>query len=150
MWHDRCMSKAMNKCEHEWLSKISDTEILKCIVLLASTYGTTGWNNECYYISSWNSWSVLLRQTTNWGYSVPHHMTTHYKRCCRCCATTKWEIILICMRQCNLQREGCRKVKRAADATAREGLAAGETMLEMLQDSQHECTCNQVYYTALH
>ena len=32
----------------------------------------------------------------------------------------------------------------------KKGLAAGETMLEMLKDSQHECTCNQVYYTALH
>jgi len=147
-WLVGCLRRdQLNECIYvAWSMHEQSNEQVWAWVMIEQNIGY--WNSEVYcltcfdirnyrleqwvllYKSSWNSWSVLLRQTTNWGYSVPHHTTTHYKRCCRCCATTKWEIILICMRQCNLQREGCRKEKGAADATAREGFAAGESMLD--------------------
>ena len=54
------------------------------------------------------------------------------------------------MRQCNLQREGCRKEKGAADATAREGLAAGETMLDSARHVKGLTTRMRLQSSVLH
>ena len=49
--------------EREWLSKISDTEMCCVTCFNIRSHRLEQW----VLLSSWNSWSVLLPQTTNWG-----------------------------------------------------------------------------------